>query len=127
MSNSSMITKREALKRTKYMFVEAGLLIVVFFFFGYYLFILGLAIGTGAGVLNYWLVTKAVLRGAENPETATHSKLMKRYLWRLVIAGTVIVGSALVDIGLLMGAVVGLTLEMQTYLWEAIGQMLGQR
>lgn len=93
------------------MLLLAFFIALVLLILGYRFAVIGLFIGTGVSTFNYWLVSR-------DPWEKTFNPLLKRYLARMLLSGAVVVGTALVDIRLLFGAVAGLTLEMQTYLLD---------
>lgn len=95
------------------MLLLACIIALVFIISGYPLAVIGLLVGTGVSIFNYWLVSK-------DPWEKTFNPLLKRYLVRMLLSGIVLIGTALVDIRLLFGAVAGLTLEMQTYLLDVV-------
>jgi len=103
--------------RIKWIILEAALIAVVLVFFGRYWAALGVGVGALFSIINYRMVSEA---------TALNS-LMKRYLLRMLLAGGVLVAAGFIDTGMLLGALVGLTMEMQTYLWDAARAMLGKR
>lgn len=82
---------------------------------------LGLTIGALAGIFNYWLVTADTV--ITKNKNGTDKNPLGGYLIRLIMAGTIITVAGIIDTGILLGALFGLTLEMQTYLWDAIKLM----
>lgn len=93
------------------MLLLAGLIALVLMILSYHVAVIGLLIGTGVSIFNFWLVSK-------DPWEKTFNPLMKRYLVRVLLSGIVVLGTGLADIRLLFGALAGLTLEMQSYLLD---------
>lgn len=121
-----MIDKSEAINRTKYIAIFAVVLLILFLTIGYPMVALGLGVGTGVCILNYWLVIKVALNTKGQPESIVQNQLMKRYLLRFLMLGVTIIVTALIDTQLFLGAALGLTLEMLSYLWEAGKQIRGK-
>lgn len=101
------------INRIKFIIVETVFLAVVLLIFTRYWVVLGLLAGALISIVNFRLVSRA---------TALNG-LLKRYLLRMLIAGGVLVAAAFIETGLLLGALVGLTMEMQTYLWDAAKEL----
>lgn len=108
-----MTNPAEYVNRIKFILIEAAIIGVVLVVFSKYWAALGVALGAAISVANFILVSKA----------SALNSMMKRYLLRLLIAGAAIVLCALIDTGMVLGALVGLTMEMQTYLWDAAKEL----
>lgn len=102
--------------RIKLMIFETALIAVVLIILKYYWAVLGLGLGAVAGIINFLMVSKA----------EALNSLLKRYLLRMITAGAVILAAAFVDTSMVFGALAGLTMEMQTYLWDAFRELRGK-
>lgn len=112
MNNPPMAMQAEMKKRIQLMLLVTCFYVPVFLLCGLRLAVLGLLLGTAVSIFNYWLVAK-------DPWEKTFNPLLKRYLARMILDGILVIGTGLIHVQLVLGAVAGLTLEMQTYLLAA--------
>ncbi len=120
-----MLKQYNSRERLKIMAIEAALVLLLLLAFKATWAVYGLIIGALAGIFNYWLVAgdnflnkKQKIR-VKNP--------LGSYIIRLLIALTVITYTGVTNQDMLFGALFGLTLEMQTYLWDAIRLLFRSR
>jgi hypothetical protein len=102
--------------RIKLMIIETALIAVVLIIFKYHWAALGLGLGAVVSIFNFLMVSRA----------EALNSLLKRYMLRMLTAGAVIMAAAFVNTGMIFGALAGLTMEMQTYLWDAVKELRGK-
>lgn len=108
-----MTNPAEYRNRIKLIVVETALIAVVLIILGYHWAAVGLGLGAVVSIANFLMLSKA---------TSLNS-VMKRHLLRMLVAAALIVAAGFVDTGMVLGALVGLTMEMQTYLWDAAKEL----
>lgn len=121
-----MINPQEIVQRIRRMALVALILMALALILDYPWVALGIVLGGLAGIFNYWFVTSPVAHHQGKSSETINNSMLIRQLLRFAIAGGLVLVTGLLNVGLLMGTLVGLTLEMQTYLWEAGKQILGK-
>lgn len=113
-----MIDKFVSKKRIKWMAIEAVIVLLLFLALKLNWAALGLAVGALVSIFNFCLVTGKTFITQRKDETLRNP--LGGYLIRLMVDGTILVVASLINPGMLLGALFGLTLEMQTYFLDAI-------
>lgn len=107
------------------MTIEAAAVLLILLIFKATWAAYGLIIGSLAGIFNYWLVAGDSFINRRQKKKAKNP--LGSYLIRLLLALIIITYTGLTGADMLFGALFGLTLEMQTYLWDAVMLLLKRK
>ncbi|HHX50402.1 MAG TPA: hypothetical protein GX711_03060 [Clostridia bacterium] len=114
-----MLSEQEARKRIKKILFGAGFSSAILLACGFTEAAFGVWLGAAVGIFNYRLVVKVVLDQSLDPETKKQNRFMKRYLLRLLFSAVVLGTAVFIGTDFLLGVLLGLLLEMLTYILEA--------
>ncbi len=86
----------------------------------------GIVAGMPVGIFNYWLVASSVVRPGQDP-LQSQRILMTRVLIRMGVAFAALAGAAPLGYQVLLGMLVGLSLQLLTYFGDVARTLIDRK